>query len=392
VALDFQLIREIGVDTWRGSFGWDDYEPSRGRYDLAWLHRFADVAARYGMKLRPYIGYTPQWAARGGSDDQAWNDPPANLDDWYNFVYALVAALRRHSNVVSYEIYNEENVKLWWDGTVAQYNAVLDRGAAAVHAANPRAQVLLGGMVYPDVPWIEATCTGDGSGAGVQIVPFHAYPETWTPDSVVVENYLGSFYREHFVPTAKDRCRGDPIWINEAGYATTPGRSERAQANWWVRAIATFLADPHIEHIGIYEIKDLRKDSPVIGDAPNYHLGITKVDRIKKLAFHTLKRLVHLLNVGTITVADADATVTVTSGRAGQLYRHLFVRPDGRRVLFVWDRSGGPTLSVRLAKRGASATEYALDGAATAYTSFDGETLTGVRLTPGEARVFEISP
>jgi hypothetical protein len=61
-------------------------------------------------------------------------------------------------------------------------------------------------------------------------------------------------------------------------------------------------------------------------------------------------------------------------------------------VLFVWDRSGGPTLSVRLAKRGTSATEYALDGTATTYPSFDGGTLTGVRLTPGEARVFEISP
>lgn len=59
------------------------------------------------------------------------------------------------------------------------------------------------------------------------------------------------------------------------GYATTPGRTEHDQAIWWARAVPTFLADSAVEHIGIYEIKDLREDSRVIGDAPNYHLSLT---------------------------------------------------------------------------------------------------------------------
>jgi hypothetical protein len=113
---DFDLFRQLGVTTWRGSFGWDDYEPSRGAYDFAWLHRFADLAASRGITLRPYIGYTPRWAAAGGADSDDWNDPPRNLDDWYRFVRALASAMRRHRNLVSYEIYNEENVKQWWDG------------------------------------------------------------------------------------------------------------------------------------------------------------------------------------------------------------------------------------------------------------------------------------
>jgi polysaccharide biosynthesis protein PslG len=46
VARDFELMRDLGVRTWRGSFGWDDYEPAPGRYDFAWLHRFADLAER----------------------------------------------------------------------------------------------------------------------------------------------------------------------------------------------------------------------------------------------------------------------------------------------------------------------------------------------------------
>ncbi|MBZ0157743.1 MAG: beta-galactosidase [Alphaproteobacteria bacterium] len=59
VAADFALFRELGVTTWRGSFGWDDYEPSRGNYDFAWLHRFAELAARNDITLRPYSAIRP---------------------------------------------------------------------------------------------------------------------------------------------------------------------------------------------------------------------------------------------------------------------------------------------------------------------------------------------
>src|SRR5215203_860187 len=114
VARDFDLFAELGVTTWRGSFGWDDYEPRRGKYDFEWLHRFAALAAARGITLRPYIGYTPAWVAAGGTDADAWNDPPRDVDAWYRFVRTLATEMRQHRNVVSYEIYNEENVKQWW--------------------------------------------------------------------------------------------------------------------------------------------------------------------------------------------------------------------------------------------------------------------------------------
>src|SRR3954453_16626628 len=44
VGRDLALFRDLGVAPWRGSFGWDDYEPVRGRCDFAWLHRFVELA------------------------------------------------------------------------------------------------------------------------------------------------------------------------------------------------------------------------------------------------------------------------------------------------------------------------------------------------------------
>ena len=395
VEADFRLFKELGVTTWRGSFGWDDYEPSLGVYDFDWLHRFANLAASYGIRLRPYVAYTPEWAALGGPDSKVWNDPPAQVADWRDFASHMAAAMKRHPNVLSFEIYNEENARMWWDGSPREYRRVLRAGSKAVRTAAGGDQVLFGGMTYPDLKWLEAVCPGDG--ASFDILPIHAYPETWTKANVVVENYLDSgkpgFFRNEFLPEADSACGRKSIWLNEIGFATVPGKkSERDQANWWVRAMGTFVAAPRVEHIGIYEIKEPPRREGMIGGPENYYLGLTYHDRKKKLAFHTVKRLVSLLNTGTITVADGQADPEVTGGTSGELYHHLFIRPDGRQVLFLWDKTGAPTLAVRLATPGKAVTEYALDGTGRPFPAFDGTTLTGVKLAPGQARVFEIAP
>jgi polysaccharide biosynthesis protein PslG len=57
----------------------------------------------------------------------------------------------------------------------------------------------------------------------------------------VVENYLGTQYRDYFVVYNNTQGEGEPLWINEMGYAMTPGRTEEQQANWFARAISTFF-------------------------------------------------------------------------------------------------------------------------------------------------------
>jgi hypothetical protein len=72
--------------------------------------------------------------SRGG---EAWNRSPRRLDDWSRFVRALTTAMRRHPNIISYEIYNEENVKQWWNGTAAEYTAALTRAADPIRSVDP---------------------------------------------------------------------------------------------------------------------------------------------------------------------------------------------------------------------------------------------------------------
>jgi len=394
VVEDFKLMKELGLNTWRGSFSWIDYEPQRGVYDYAWLHAFVAVAAQQGITLHPYLGYTPAWAAKGGTDQEVWNDPPRHLDDWRRFVAQTVRELKPYRNVKSYEIYNEENTKPWWDGTAAEYNEVVTAAAEVIRREAPATEVILGGMVYPDEEWVEAACVTYRNARNFDILPIHAYPETWTPKEITVENYLDQgrpgFFNGEFVPLVDQECSKKPIWINEAGFATAPGKTEVEQANWWARAIATFLADPRVEHLGIYQIRDRKPESKVIGESENYYLGIVHADRTRKLAFYTIKCLIALLNTNQLTIADAELAVDVTEGKKGELYHHLFVRPDGKQVLLVWDKKESPTVSIRT-RKGVQATEYSLNGTAMPFTGFDGRVLKGVRLVPGMVRIFEIS-
>lgn len=388
VALDFQLLNELGIDQMRCSFGWDDYEPARGQYDFEWLKQFVALADRYRIKLRPYFAYTAPWAGIHGGDGVYWNDPPAKLQDWYNFVYQVAHSLRDYQNVLSYEIYNEEDDSVWWEGGICRYADTLKQAALAVRAANPNAQIILGGLVFPNFDWLLPLVDG-GFPQYYDILPFHAYPETW--EDTAVEEYLDAQYYDYFVP--ENRMGGNkPVWINETGFATTPGKSEEQQANWFARATSTFLANRHVQELGFYEIKDLRPDNPAIGGEPNYHLGLTYVDRTKKLAFSTVKMIASLLNVGTITAADRDARVTVIAGQAKELYNHLFKRPDGSQVLFVYDKVGNPTVQVALTTPGKIAYKYALDGTFAVYPAFDGRTLSEIALTAGNVAILRIDP
>jgi hypothetical protein len=391
IAKDFALFEELGVTVWRGSFGWDDYEPSRGRYDFDWLHRFADLAASHRITLRPYIAYTPEWAAAGGTDKDVWNDPPRHVEDWYRFVRHLASEMRRHRNIVSYEIYNEENVRQWWDGSPSAYEEVLRRGIDAVEAGNPDAGVLLGGMVYPDVEWIEAVCGDEGSGRRVDVIPFHAYPETWTPEAVTAETYLGAGFHREFVSAADAACGRKRIWINETGYATLPGRSEEDQSRWWIRAVATFLSEPRIDHLGIYEIKDLRPDREAIGDAPNYHLGITRVDRRKKIAFGTLRRLVGLLGRQPVAPVDPNRLLDV-SVPAADLNRRVFAGADGRQFAFVWTLGSRAVVMLRHPRGNGQVIEYSVDGEDKGAVAPGRDGRLEITLNPGQVRYFEIRP
>ena len=87
-------------------------------------------------------------------------------------------------------------------------------------------------------------------------------------------------------------------------------------------------------------------------------------------------------------MADPLLRVRVTAGSAGQLHHHLFIRPDGRQLVFVWDKSGSPTVELTLPAPTGAITAYATDGRASSWKNVKGNTIRGIALQQGTVRIF----
>jgi polysaccharide biosynthesis protein PslG len=78
----------------------------------------------------------------------------------------------------------------------------------------------------------------------------------------------------------------------------------------------------------------------------------------------------------------------VETGSGGDIHSHLFKRPDGNQILFIYDKQSPSTVEVRL-QTGESMN---LDGTSREHTAFDGSVLSEIRLTPDQVAIFRIDP
>jgi hypothetical protein len=131
--------------------GWNAIEPQKGVYNVAeiqsYQHFFASLPAT--TKVDVDVQGTPAWAA-GGSPDL--RTPPVNPADYGAFVNYLANAF--HGRVAGWEIWNEEDNSGWWNGTPAQYAALLKAAYPAIKSADPKATVIVGGMTGNDGPFL----------------------------------------------------------------------------------------------------------------------------------------------------------------------------------------------------------------------------------------------
>lgn len=366
IDMDFSKCNALGITDVVCSFGWDDYEPVNNQFDWTWLDSFVSRAATYGLKLRPYIAYCPSWAAPN------YNDPPTNNADFYDFCYNLAYHYRTNATILSYEIWNEENNTGFWTGTIDQFKAMAEQGAAGLRAGKPGVPVIIGGTMGWDTTWTAAFVSGTWE-QNFDIDAFHGYAEWTATDSV--ETWMAGFSTT-YVPLINNNGEQEPIWCNEDGYSTYQ-RDENMQKAYLVRSPFTMMAGNdgagEVDAYCIYEIRDEDPNEPIIGAEDNRYLGITDYLGNNKLSFNAVKQVVALLNGKTITTpVNSDITTTVTSGRATKLYTYRVNRSDGPIVVCVYDRGTRKALTVQCVLANTSkttCTRYNLDGTTTDWTS-----------------------
>ncbi|MBA4136187.1 MAG: hypothetical protein C0518_02585 [Opitutus sp.] len=337
---DLAAARAAGATVLRIAFGWDAMEPERGKFDWNFWDEFVAMATdEFGLRLIPYVCYTPRWAASDAGED-FWRSPPHDPEDFARFVTALVGRYR--DAIASWELWNEPDNKAYWLGTPAQFAELVRAGSRAVRATDPRDVVVLGGIAG-ETDFLAQLFEQERIAPAVDVVNLHCYFETWHPDPIEA--------LPDYVARAKEILResgeNEPLWMAEFGYSSVNGRArvsevyrawfegehtDEAQANALARKTMLSLATGEFELLAWYRINDLSATQEVIGDDNNLHLGIRDVRGAPKPAFVTLRQLTswfaqpHARATTHVSHPPVNATVNV----------HAFQLRDGRCVVAAW--------------------------------------------------------
>ncbi len=151
-----RLIAEAGFHWIRQEFPWEDIEiTGKGNYwDPKWnvsawdkYDRIVDAVQAHGLELIVRLDQPPAWSRKMGAAPGWTMAPPDNLEDYGDFVYAVVGRYR--GRVRYYQIWNEPNIYPQWGDQPTdpvRYVEMLKIAYRRAKEADPDAVVLCAGL------------------------------------------------------------------------------------------------------------------------------------------------------------------------------------------------------------------------------------------------------
>jgi len=148
---DLNKLKEAGFGWHKTLFQWKHIEAQRGQFDWAEADRIVKTSNAAGVKVIARLDFQPDWAR----PDKVFNGPPANYQDFGNFVYAFAqrySSSSVHGRVHAVQIWNEQNLNREWgnapidEAQAADYVRLLKTGYEAAKGADPAMIVITGGL------------------------------------------------------------------------------------------------------------------------------------------------------------------------------------------------------------------------------------------------------
>jgi hypothetical protein len=253
----FQRLHRGGVESVRIPFGWSGIQTEQnGAYDWAGTDYEVEQASKAGIKVLPFVSGAPPWAVPSvfvpGSGRSV--KAPAHLPvtgagraGWIAFITAAVARYgptgsfwSQHPDVPkrplrTWQIWNEANFKYFVaKPNPVEYGTLVKISSDAFKAADPGAQIVLGGL-------FARPKGGNTSGGGVHnwfATRFLDRMYAKTPgirakfNGVALHPYTGRY--QQLKPEIEEFRRvltahhdgGKSLWITELGWSSGPPKSD----------------------------------------------------------------------------------------------------------------------------------------------------------------------
>lgn len=235
---------------WDNGTAWSQIELAKGEFKWDNLDGVLANAKSKGMTdIMMVLGTTPEWAAKDGAVEKGAKDypqpgaasAPKNIQDWADWVTAVVT--RYKGQITSYEIWNEANLKNFYNGTPEELAEMTKVAYDIIKKIDPDAEVAAASPAlrldarfadfYP--AYLTALAA---KGWPVDVLTLHSYPDgqgTPATRNALVQKFTDAV-------KASGAPADIPLWDTELNYGLpgpgdTPGAdiTGPAAAGWIVR-------------------------------------------------------------------------------------------------------------------------------------------------------------
>lgn len=227
---DLDMIAEAGFKLIRMDLTWAVIEHSKGVYDFEKIgyDSLTEGCAKRGIRILYILDYSNNIYESGRSvRTEAGREAFAD--------FAEAAAKRYAGKGVLWEIWNEPNIKHFWDPqpSVADYCKLVEKTAPRIRKADPNGLVVAGATSQIPLGWLE-DCFKKGLLKWIDVLSVHPYrsepPETAVKDYVALRQLIA-----RYAPQGKEM----PIISGEWGYSNLnwdkSRLSEQQQAEYLAR-------------------------------------------------------------------------------------------------------------------------------------------------------------
>jgi len=352
-----KLAYDCGVRWTRDEFSWERIEPRKGQFNWKDTDDGVNAERAAGLKILGLLAYSASWARR---DPGRFTSPPKNVEDYANFVYAVVSRYR--DRVHHWELWNEPDSPVFWppNPQVGEFAALVEAGVRAAKRADPTCTVmpagLLVGMNHVDNWRYLEDLMKFPCGKLVDVVAWHAYCDPLSPEK--------GKYAER-TRMLSERSLGKRLWLTEQGWPTAkrPDGTRlpaAAQRDYLVRAHVLALSDPAVDTFFWF----LFRDGQDRDHDYEQSYGLLNPDLTPKPSFPAYVTMTGLIGgAKPLGVRQLD----------GKIVRAAFARADGGEVAVCWCPTG--TAEVPLATLDARPGVRAVDSCGNALPTGAGRTL-----------------
>jgi len=268
------VARNLGMRWVRVDFDWFRIQPERATFRWQELDRVITRAADLGLQVLATLSYTPAWASSNPAQPKI-SDPPASTDFWTGFVGQAVARFR--DRVRHWQFWNEPNITDFWTGSMARYRTeILEPGAAAARAVDPKVQVVAPGLAnlrnWRD--WFrEALLAKDA----IDVINHHSYADSGR-EAIVNLDRDGPIQPSLRTLIRQLEVEDKPFWITETGRRSDAGN----QPQYYEDVLIVLQEETWVNRVFFFHYTD----GPGQGDGG---FGIVNEDLSPKPAYRVLQ-------------------------------------------------------------------------------------------------------